>query len=69
MQDSHLLYSDNKSLAFIIFYALAWRTGGVALEYLAVDISLVEVVPFVLVICLPKEQAQMVQLLLLEIHS
>ena len=28
MQDSHLLYSDNKSTAFIIFYALAWRTGA-----------------------------------------
>jgi len=42
---------------------------SVASEGLAIDISSVEVVPFLLVLSLPQEHAEMVQLLLVEIHS
>jgi len=42
---------------------------SVASEDLDVDISSVEVVPFLLVQILYLEHAEMVQLLLLEIHS
>ncbi|MBA8933075.1 hypothetical protein [Clostridium beijerinckii] len=38
------------------------------IEYLDVDISLVEVVPFIACHELAREHAEMVQLLLLEIH-
>ena len=42
---------------------------SVASEDLAIDISSVEVVPFLLVLSLSQEQAKMVLLVLLEIHS
>jgi len=42
---------------------------SVTSENLAVGISSLEVVPFLLVLSLPQEHAEMVQLLMLEIHS
>jgi len=42
---------------------------SVTLEYLAVGISSLEVVPFLLVLSFSQEHAEMVQLLMIEIHS